>query len=97
MVRIRLRRMGAKKSPYYRIVVTDKRSPRDGRSPEGAGVSRAAATTHGHPALRIWIGKMIAAFVPRDPDDLEPYSDGAHHRTAIALRPLVPPWRALVL
>ena len=31
MVKIRLRRMGAKKNPYYRIVVADSRSPRDGR------------------------------------------------------------------
>lgn len=37
MVRIRLRRMGAKKSPFYRIVVTDKRSPRDGRFIESIG------------------------------------------------------------
>src|SRR5262249_2731634 len=31
MVRIRLRRMGLKKQPSYRIVVTDRESPRDGR------------------------------------------------------------------
>jgi small subunit ribosomal protein S16 len=31
MVRIRLRRVGRKKSPIYRIVVADSRSPRDGR------------------------------------------------------------------
>ncbi len=31
MVRIRLRRMGAKKSPFYRIVIADQQSPRDGR------------------------------------------------------------------
>ena len=31
MVRIRLRRIGAKKAPMYRIVVADKESPRDGR------------------------------------------------------------------
>ena len=37
MVRIRLRRTGAKKSPYYRIVVADKRSPRDGRFIESIG------------------------------------------------------------
>lgn len=37
MVRIRLRRMGAKKSPTYRIVVTDKQSPRDGRFIETVG------------------------------------------------------------
>lgn len=30
MVKIRLRRMGAKKAPYYRIVVADSRAPRDG-------------------------------------------------------------------
>ncbi|MDE7017612.1 MAG: 30S ribosomal protein S16 [Lachnospiraceae bacterium] len=30
-VKIRLRRMGKKKTPYYRIVVADSRSPRDGR------------------------------------------------------------------
>lgn len=30
-VRIRLRRMGAKKKPFYRIVVADSRTPRDGR------------------------------------------------------------------
>lgn len=31
MVKIRLKRMGAKKSPFYRIVVADSRYPRDGR------------------------------------------------------------------
>ena len=30
-VKIRLRRMGAKKAPFYRVVVADSRSPRDGR------------------------------------------------------------------
>ncbi|MBO4509900.1 MAG: 30S ribosomal protein S16 [Lachnospiraceae bacterium] len=30
-VKIRLRRMGAKKNPIYRIIVADERSPRDGR------------------------------------------------------------------
>ncbi|MCI7097169.1 MAG: 30S ribosomal protein S16 [Clostridiales bacterium] len=37
MVKIRLRRMGAKKSPYYRIVVADSRFPRDGRCIEEIG------------------------------------------------------------
>ena len=31
MVRIRLRRMGRKKAPYFRIVIADSQSPRDGR------------------------------------------------------------------
>ena len=37
MVKIRLRCMGAKKAPYYRIVVADSRSPRDGRCIEEIG------------------------------------------------------------
>ena len=37
MVRIRLRRMGAKKKPVYRIVVADQQSPRDGRFIEVIG------------------------------------------------------------
>ncbi len=36
-VRIRLRRLGAKKRPYYRVVVADQRSPRDGRFIENIG------------------------------------------------------------
>ena len=36
-VKIRLKRMGAKKSPFYRIVVADSRSPRDGRFIEEIG------------------------------------------------------------
>ena len=36
-VRIRLRRLGAKKRPFYRVVVADQRSPRDGRFIEAIG------------------------------------------------------------
>lgn len=36
-VKIRLKRMGAKKVPFYRIVVADARSPRDGRFIESIG------------------------------------------------------------
>jgi small subunit ribosomal protein S16 len=37
MVRIRLTRMGAKKKPFYRMVASDQRSPRDGRCIEQLG------------------------------------------------------------
>ncbi len=37
MVKIRLRRIGAKKAPFYRIVVADSRFPRDGRFIEELG------------------------------------------------------------
>ncbi|HEY4600151.1 MAG TPA: 30S ribosomal protein S16 [Cerasibacillus sp.] len=36
-VKIRMKRMGAKRNPFYRIVVADSRSPRDGRSIEQIG------------------------------------------------------------
>lgn len=36
-VKIRLRRMGAKKAPFYRVVVADSRFPRDGRFIEEVG------------------------------------------------------------
>ena len=36
-VKIRLRRMGAKKAPFYRVVVADSRYPRDGRCIEEIG------------------------------------------------------------
>ena len=37
MVKIRLKRMGAKKKPFYRIVVADSRTPRDGNFIEEIG------------------------------------------------------------
>jgi len=36
-VKIRLRRMGAKKAPFYRVIVADSRSPRDGKFIEEIG------------------------------------------------------------
>ena len=36
-VKIRLKRMGAKKRPFYRVVIADSRSPRDGRFIETVG------------------------------------------------------------
>ncbi|MDR2168257.1 MAG: 30S ribosomal protein S16 [Clostridiales bacterium] len=38
MVKIRLKRMGAKKKPFYRIVVADARTARDGKTIEDIGV-----------------------------------------------------------
>ena len=55
MVKIRLRRMGAKKNPYYRIVVADSRSPRDGRCIEEIG---------SYPAVG---GAALAQAAPYDP------------------------------
>ena len=37
-VKIRLRRMGQKKAPYYRIIVADSRAPRDGKCIEEIGI-----------------------------------------------------------
>ena len=43
MLKIRLRRMGAKKAPFYRIVVADSRAPRDGAFVEELGYSNPVA------------------------------------------------------
>ena len=45
MVKIRLRRMGAKKAPYYLVVVADSRAPRDGRFIEELGTYDPMAET----------------------------------------------------
>ena len=37
-VKLRLKRMGAKKAPFYRVVVADSKSPRDGRFIETVGI-----------------------------------------------------------
>jgi small subunit ribosomal protein S16 len=59
MVKIRLRRVGAKKAPYYRVVVADSRYPRDGRFIEEIGtynpmVEPSAINIDGEKALA-WI------------------------------------------
>ena len=58
-VKIRLNRMGAKKSPYYRIVVADSRSPRDGRCIEEIGtynpLTEPAAITVDADKAKTWI------------------------------------------
>ena len=60
MVKIRLRRMGAKKAPYYRIVVADARSPRDGRCIEEIGtynpLTNPATVTVDAEKAQAWIG-----------------------------------------
>ena len=59
MVKIRLRRMGAKKAPFYRVVVADARSPRDGRCIEEIGtynpLTEPAAITVDVEKAQTWI------------------------------------------
>ena len=59
MVKIRLRRIGAKKAPFYRIVVADARSPRDGRCIEEIGtynpLTQPAAVTVDVEKAQAWI------------------------------------------
>ncbi len=61
MVKIRLRRMGKKKHPFYRIVVADIRSPRDGRFIEEIGTydpnEEPAAVTVSEEAAKKWLGQ----------------------------------------
>ena len=59
-VKIRLRRMGAKKAPFYRIVVADSRYPRDGRFIEEVGyynpLTNPAEVKVDAEKVRKWIG-----------------------------------------
>lgn len=61
MVRIRLTRVGSKKNPIWRIVVADKRSPRDGRVIENVGTynpqTEPSTITLKQDRLEHWIGK----------------------------------------
>jgi len=67
-VRIRLRRMGAKKKPFYRVVVADSRSPRDGRFIEEIGyydpTTDPATIKIDADKAREWLGKGAQ---PSDP------------------------------
>jgi len=60
-VKIRLKRMGRKKAPHYRVVVTDKASPRDGRFVESLGyykpLSEPARLVLDLDRVDYWIGK----------------------------------------
>lgn len=60
MVTIRLRRQGAKKSPMYRVVVTDKRNARDGAFVEILGhynpTAKPETLTIDHDRLAYWLG-----------------------------------------
>ena len=60
MVKIRLKRQGAKKAPYYRIVVADSRSPRDGRNIEELGtydpMAKPASIQIDVERAKYWIG-----------------------------------------
>ena len=60
MVKIRLKRMGMKKKPFYRLVVTDSRSPRDGRFIEEIGyynpVSDVDSLKINEERAKYWIG-----------------------------------------
>ena len=60
MVKIRLKRMGMKKKPFYRLVVTDSRSPRDGRFIEEIGyynpVSEPVELKINEERAKYWIG-----------------------------------------
>lgn len=61
MVRIRLARHGAKKKPFYRIVVADKENPRDGRFLENVGtydpLHEPVKVTFKEERIKYWIGQ----------------------------------------
>jgi len=60
MVKIRLKRMGMKKAPFYRVVVSDSRTPRDGRFIEEIGyynpVTEPAVIKFDEERAKYWLG-----------------------------------------
>ena len=60
MVKIRLKRMGMKKKPFYRLVVTDSRNPRDGRFIEEIGyynpMTQPAEISVDNERAKYWLG-----------------------------------------
>jgi small subunit ribosomal protein S16 len=67
-VRIRLKRMGAKKRPFYRIIVADARAPRDGRFIDTLGtynpLTDPAAVKLDPEKVRLWLSRGAQ---PSDP------------------------------
>ena len=65
MVKIRLKRIGAKKAPFYRVVVADSRSPRDGKFIEEIGTYDPMADpsifTVDADKVKTWLGKGAQA------------------------------------
>ena len=55
-VKMRLRRMGQKKAPFYRIIVADSRSPRDGRFIEEVGYVDPSVIKFDEEAAKKWLG-----------------------------------------
>ena len=69
-VKIRLRRMGAKKAPFYRIVVADERYPRDGRFIEEIGsydpTKNPAAVVVDADKVKQWLGNRFCKVHPEE-------------------------------
>ena len=67
-VRIRLKRMGAKKRPFYRVIVADARAPRDGRFIDTLGtynpLTNPAAVKLDPEKVRLWLSRGAQ---PSDP------------------------------
>ncbi len=61
MLMIRLSRIGKKKRPFYRVIVTEKTRPRNGRFVEIVGtydpLQKPAAITLDHDRVNYWLGK----------------------------------------
>jgi small subunit ribosomal protein S16 len=88
VVKIRLKRLGARKRPYYRLVVADSRSPRDGRFIEELGtydpISNPATLRIDAEKVRAWMSRGAQ---PSDTARSLLEQQGILPRTARAQRP----------
>ena len=86
MVKIRLRRMGAKKAPFYRIVVADSRYPRDGRFIEEIGTydprqEPAAIQVDVERAQAVWADEHAGHQIGGDGGEAELFADSGHQKS----------------
>ena len=90
MLKIRLRRMGAKKAPFYRIVVADSRAPRDGAFVEEIGyynpLTDPAEIKVDNEKAQQWIKNGAQPTDTACSRRAERYSDGGSEREAVHVR-----------
>lgn len=96
MLRIRLTRMGAKKKPFYRVIIKEKRSKRDGKYLENLGfynpMTDPPKAKLNHERIEYWIGKgakptkTVASLIKHNPRLLEDEMEKAETKELAGLK-----------